>query len=197
MGRQDIVNNLFTTILGSLLHEPHEIGAVIENDTNYILYKIDHIHAHHGEYIENQNAPGRIEAVNDKDDDQTHPDIVTVALKAKVHGPGGAAEALFGYHFKRGPRGDLSAQTYQLCFYLKHGHNREAGAALWKKGETVDGENYDNKIGNTATYMIRTIQDQKPQTAYCKNGSSATLKYDGFVVKINSGQDTQIIFREE
>ena len=111
-------------------------------------------------------------------------------MEATVPGVSGAAEAVFGYEFQ------MDKTTYQLCFYLKHGHQIESGSALWIKNQDVDGQDYSSKIHKAAESLIHTIQKGKPQTSYSKNGEGASVIVDGIKVSHSSGESFQFLIEK-
>lgn len=172
-------------IAGGIVH--HDIATAVVNGTGYHMTLIDGIHTHHGQYTQAPEPTMGPLPLTEAEERTVHQNIILVQMK----GAGaGAAEAVFGYEYVK------LGKTYQLCFYIKHGHHLEAGAALWVKGTKVDGEDYSSKIHKAAESLIHTIQKNRPQTSYSKDGEGASVIVDGVKVSHSSGESFTFLIEE-
>lgn len=175
------------TDLAKSLTGTYDVGCAIVNGTKSELKLIGGIKEHHGQYT--NPPPSTLAPLPDdvKKEEEIHSNIELAALTSV-----GAAcsEAIFGFDY------DISESTYRVCFYLKHGKHIEAGCAIWKKGSEVDGEDYDGKIDNSAESLIHTIQKERSQTAYSKDGEGATISECGIKVSFSSGHTVRFVIED-
>ncbi|MGR5076565.1 hypothetical protein [Photobacterium swingsii] len=186
----EVASDLLKELFGPMVSMGHPIAAAVVNATKYHMTLIPDIHTHHGQYTQAPNSTLGVLPVSAEEEKSVHKNIVTVGMKSVISGTGGVAEAIFGYEFQK------EGVTYQLCFYLKHGHHLEAGAALWRKGEKVHGEDYSKKIHKAAESLIHTIQKNRPQTSYSKDGEGASVTVDKIKVSHSSGEMFQFLIEE-
>lgn len=184
---QEISGNLLTEVFNKILGQGYPIAAAVVNGTNYHMRLIPGIHTHHGQYTESP-APTLGPLPSTEEDEKTiHHNIMAVGMKSVG---ASASEAIFGYEFEK------DGKTYQLCFYLKHGHHLESGSALWEKNQKVNNENYSDKIHKAAESLIHTIQKNKSQTSYSKDGEGTSVTVDGIKVSHSSGETLQFIIEQ-
>jgi len=176
----------------------YKIGAAIINNTEYKLEKVDGTgKALHGKvYDPPAGVIGPLSANEDPTKATNYSDWLMKQGGARC------SEAVMLYKLTG------KGKHKYICFYLKHGHNFEAGAFIMQKDTFEDGDHngYWKYPDGQATgeRMIHYIQKYAPKggkdSKYCKystKGQSATVRHGDLVMRFQSAENVEFDLRQE